>query len=90
MDEEGNHYHFAYTRRDDRLNKKIREEMKKNTENHIEKTRNKAREKAEKLEEQLEKKAEEVKETEVSGNREEVQQLIDTVMMEEGGLSAGL
>ena len=64
--------------------------MKKNTENHIEKTRNKAREKAEKLEEQLEKKAEEVKETEVSGNREEVQQLIDTVMMEEGGLSAGL
>ncbi len=90
VDEEGNHYHFAYTRRDDRLNKKIREEMKKNTENHIEKTRNKAREKAEKLEEQLEKKAEEVKETEVSGNREEVQQLIDTVMMEEGGLSAGL
>ena len=70
--------------------RRLREEMKKNTENHIEKTRNKACEKAEKLEEQLEKKAEEVKETEVSGNREEVQQLIDTVMMEEGGLSAGL
>lgn len=58
VDEEGNHYHFAYTRRDDRLNKKIREETRKNTEKHIEKTREKAREKAEKLEEQLEEKGE--------------------------------
>ena len=95
VDEEGNHYHFAYTRRDDRLNKKIREETKKNTEKHIEKTREKAREKAEKLEEQLGEKAEEAKEkeenqeaktkeTETPETREEVQQLIDTIMIEEG------
>lgn len=89
VDEEGNHYHFAYTRRDDKLNKKIREEAKKNTENHIEKTRNKAREKAEKLEEQLEKKEEETKEKEKNHEtdpvetREEVQQLIHEDMMEE-------
>lgn len=62
VDEEGNHYHFAYTRRDDRLNKKIREETRKNTEKHIEKNREKAREKAEKLEEQLEEKGEEQEE----------------------------
>lgn len=49
VDEEGNHYHFAFTRRDDRLNKKIQEETKKNTEKHIEKTRKKVREKAENL-----------------------------------------
>lgn len=95
VDEEGNHYHFAYTRRDDRLNKKIREETKKNTEKHIEKTRKKAREKAEKLKEQLEKKAEEAKEkeenqkiktkeTETPETRGEVRQLIDTIMIEEG------
>ena len=89
VDEEGNHYHFAYTRRDDRLNKKIQEETKKNTEKHIEKTRKKAREKAEKLKEQLEKKAEETKEkekdheTDPVETREEVQQLIHEVMMEE-------
>lgn len=95
VDEEGNHYHFAYTRRDDRLNKKIREETKKNTEKHIEKTRKKASEKAEKLEEQLEKKAEEAKEKEKNQEtktkeietpeiREEVQQLIDTIIIDEG------
>lgn len=61
VDEEGNHYHFAYTRRDDRLNKKIREEAKKNMEEHIEKTREKAREKAEELQEKLEEKLEEAK-----------------------------
>ena len=89
VDEEGNHYHFAYTRRDDRLNKKIQEETKKNTEKHIKKTRKKAREKAEKLKEQLEKKAEETKEKEKDHEtdpveiREEVQQLIHEVMMEE-------
>lgn len=89
VDEEGNHYHFAYTRRDDRLNKKIQEETKKNTEKHIEKTRKKVREKAEKLKEQLEKKAEETKEKEKDHEtdpveiREEVQQLIHEVMMEE-------
>ncbi len=95
VDEEGNHYHFAYTRRDDRLNKKIREETKKNTEKHIEKTRKNAREKAEKLEEQLEKKAEGAKEKEKNQETktkeiespepwEEVQQLIDTIMIDEG------
>lgn len=95
VDEEGNHYHFAYTRRDDRLNKKIREETKKNTEKHIEKTRKKASEKAEKLEEQLEKKAEGAKEKEKNQETktkeiespepwEEVQQLIDTIMIDEG------
>lgn len=64
VDEEGNHYHFAYTRRDDRLNKKIREEAKKNMEEHIEKTRAKAREKAEELKEKLEEKLEEAKKEE--------------------------
>ncbi len=71
VDEEGNHYHFAYTRRDDRLNKKIREETQKNMEEHIEKTRKKAREKAEKLEEKLEEKlAEKAEEAE---KEEEIQ-----------------
>lgn len=42
VDENGEYQHFAYTRRDDRLNKKIREESQKNKEKFIEKTRKKA------------------------------------------------
>ncbi|MDE7367339.1 MAG: hypothetical protein K2N24_08285 [Lachnospiraceae bacterium] len=61
VDENGKYYHFAYTRRDDKLNKKIREEAKKNTEELIEKTREKAREKRKELEERLAEKSEEAK-----------------------------
>ena len=64
VDEEGNHYHFAITIRDDRFNKKISEEAKKNMEEHIEKTRKKAREKAEELKEKLDEKAEEARRAE--------------------------
>lgn len=62
VDENGKYYHFAYTRRDDKLNKKIREETKKNSEKLIEKTREKSRKKAKELKEKLEAKAEEAKE----------------------------
>lgn len=61
IDENGKYYHFAYTRRDDKLNKKLREEEKKNAEKQIEVTRKNAREKAKGLEEKLAKKAEENK-----------------------------
>lgn len=54
IDENGKYYHFAFTRRDDRLNKKLREEAKKNAEKQIEVTRKKVREKAEKLKEKAE------------------------------------
>ncbi len=45
IDENGKYYHFGYVRRDDKLNKKLREESKKNSEKLIEKTRKKAAEK---------------------------------------------
>lgn len=64
VDENGEYQHFAYTRRDDRLNKKIREETQKNKEKFIEKTRKKAAEKKKKLEENLDEKAEEIKKAE--------------------------
>lgn len=62
VDENGKYYHFAYTRRDDRLNKKIREETKKNSEELIEKTREKSRKKAKELKDKLEEKAAEARE----------------------------
>lgn len=68
VDEDGKYYHFAYTRRDDKLNKKIREEAKKNAEELIEKTREKARKKAKELEERLTEKAEEAKEEDSAAN----------------------
>lgn len=61
VDENGKYCHFAYTRRDDKLNKKLREEAKRNAEELIEKTREKARKKKEELQEQLAEKAEEAK-----------------------------
>lgn len=61
VDENGKYCHFAYTRRDDKLNKKLREEAKKNAEELIEKTREKARKKKAELQEQLTEKAEEAK-----------------------------
>lgn len=61
IDENGKYSHFAYTRRDDKLNKKIRQETKENAEKLIEKTREKARKKAKELKEQLEEKAEKAK-----------------------------
>lgn len=42
VDENGNFSHFAYTRRDDKLNKKIRKETQEKAEELIEKTREKA------------------------------------------------
>ena len=77
VDEEGNHYHFAITKRDDRFNKKIREEAKKNMEEHIEKTREKARKKAEELEEKLEEKAEEAREAEKQEERKKAEVPVD-------------
>lgn len=59
IDENGKYYHFAYTRRDDKLNKKLREEAKKNAEDLIEKTRENSRKKKEQLAEKLDKVAEE-------------------------------
>lgn len=78
IDENGKYYHFAYTRRDDKLNKKIREEAKKNTEELIEKTREKSRKKAEELEEQLAEKAEEAKEEEAKEEKKEQDSAIHT------------
>lgn len=89
MDENGKYYHFAYTVRDDRLNKKIREETKKNSEKFIEKTREKAAKRKKDLEEADEKKQledkkdakEEVKKEEVGKGEntvpEKVGQLLD-------------
>ncbi len=61
MDENGKYYHFAYTVRDDKLNKKIREETKKNSEKFIERTREKAAERKKKLKEADKKKQAEAK-----------------------------
>ncbi|MCM1157547.1 MAG: DUF6033 family protein [Bacteroidales bacterium] len=78
IDEDGKYCHFGYVRRDDRLNKKLREEAKKNTEELIARTREKAAEKKEALRETLEKKAEEKKaeekkaEQDKSGNVEKL------------------
>lgn len=57
MDENGKYCHFAYTRRDDRLNKMLRAQAKENMEKRIEKTRENARKKAKELAEKLEEKA---------------------------------
>lgn len=72
MDENGNYCHFAYTRRDDKLNEKLREEAKENAEKQIEKNRENARKKAKQLAEKLEEKAEKqlLKKIESAENRE--------------------
>lgn len=64
IDENGKYYHFGYTRRDDKLNKKLRLERQKNTEKWIEKSREKAREKTGELAEKREEKAVKAKEEE--------------------------
>lgn len=64
VDENGDYSHFAYTRRDDKLNKRLREEAKKNAETLIEKTREKARKKKAEQQEQLAERAEETKKEE--------------------------
>lgn len=58
IDENGKYCHFAYTRRDDKLNEKLREEAKENAEKQIQKTRENARKKVEQLAKKLEEKAE--------------------------------
>lgn len=58
IDENGNYYHFAYTRRDDRLNKKIREEAEKSRKELIDKIKDKTVEMREEMKEKLAEKAE--------------------------------
>ncbi len=84
MDENGKSCHFAYTVRDDKLNKKIREEAKKSSEKFIERTREKAAEKKKELkkadeEKRLKAKDEAKKEEEAGKNAvpEKVGQLLD-------------
>ncbi len=79
IDENGKYYHFGYVRRDDKLNKKLREESQKNSEKLIEKTRKKAAEKKEALEEMLKEKETGEKAEEASAYKK-VEQLIDEKM----------
>ena len=71
IDENGKYYHFAYTRRDDKLNKKLREETQKNAERQVEKARERSCKSRELLEERIEVKAEKSDETKggVEGHR---------------------
>lgn len=69
VDEEGNFSHFAYTRRDDRLNKKIRREAQEKSEELIEKNREKAVEARKKRKEALTEKLEGKK---VNGKEKEI------------------
>ncbi len=84
IDENGKYCHFGYVRRDDKLNKKLREERQKNSEKLMEKTKEKAAEKKEALEEMLKEKAK--KEKEIGEKAEEtsaykkVEQLMDEKM----------
>lgn len=55
IDENGKYSHFGYVRRDDKLNKKLREEAAENAKKLVEKTREKAAKKKEELKETLEK-----------------------------------
>lgn len=75
IDENGQYSHFAYTRRDDRLNKKLRKEAKENAERLVEKNRKRAIEKRKELKEALDKKLEkkrmEIKENERHGDKPE-------------------
>ncbi len=75
IDENGQYTHFAYTRRDDKLNKKLRKEARENVEKLVEKNRERAAEKRKKLEETLDEKLEEkqmeLKENESHGNKPE-------------------
>lgn len=59
-EEFGKYSHFGYVRRDDKLNKKLREEAAENAKKLVEKTREKAAKKKEELKETLEKAGEEV------------------------------
>ena len=59
IDENGKYTHFGYVRRDDKLNKKLREEAKKNAEKLVERSREKVAEKRKRLEEAMKKKMEE-------------------------------
>lgn len=59
IDENGKYTHFGYVRRDDKLNKKLREEAKKNAEKLVERSREKVAEKRKRLEEAMKKRLEE-------------------------------
>ena len=79
IDENGKYYHFAYIRRDDKLNEKLREEASENAEKLVEKTREKAKEKKEEVQEALEEKKDEKEETAVPDKAE---QLLDKKLEE--------
>ncbi|MDE7300021.1 MAG: hypothetical protein K2N94_14575 [Lachnospiraceae bacterium] len=71
IDENGKYYHFAYTVRDDKLNKKLRKERQENAEKLIEETRKKTEEKREELKTTLEKTAESREKSEKKGREAE-------------------
>lgn len=82
IDENGNYTHFGYVRRDDKLNKKLREEAKKNAEELIEKSREKVAEKRKKLEETMKKRMEEKKEEASGDNSTEKEEMKESAMNE--------
>lgn len=71
VDENGNFTHFAYTRRDDKLNKKIRKETQEKSEELIEKTREKA---VKARKEQKKAMAQKLEEKRAAGNKKETEQ----------------
>lgn len=77
IDENGKYCHFGYVRRDDKLNKRLREEARKNAAEQIERTRENARKKAEELAESLEKKAAEAREQDKQKEKEESVQALN-------------
>lgn len=71
VDENGNFTHFAYVRRDDKLNKKIRKETQEKSEEFIEKTRKRA---VEARKEQKKAMAERLEEKKADGNEKKRKQ----------------
>lgn len=85
VDENGKYYHYAYTRRDDKLSKKLREEAKKNAEDLIERTRENTRKKKEELSKRLKEMAEEADKAERNDMAKETGTAKETSMAKEIG-----
>lgn len=68
IDENGEYTHFGYVRRDDKLNKKLREEAKENAGKLVERSREKVAEKRKRLEEAMKKRMEEKRAEASEGN----------------------
>lgn len=85
IDENGKYYHFAYTRRDDRLNKMLREEAKENSEKLIEKTREKAAKKRKETEKALEEKRTESRDDAVPVHPADFETIMDDILREREG-----